>query len=111
MEHLIDLDELVDRLRTAADQWRAHAEVGPFTWRDERAEWPQPIVTDRASVAVPESLGFWLHQDADREIHIVIWTGGWADVDTMEGALPTPDFRDVDGAVAAIVAIVDDFLA
>lgn len=113
MEHLVDLDELAARLAVAAEKWRRHARVGPFTWRDERASWPQPILTDRTAIEVPESLGVTLFR-GDDEFQAVVWTGGWAGVDLfMHGTnLPLcPEFQDVDGAYSAVVRNAEDFLA
>jgi len=92
---------------------RRSAKVGPFTWRDEQAQWPQPLETDRTVICVPESLGFRLGHDED-ELEIVVWTGGWADIDRLLGGEVTslcPEFLDVDEAYAAVVSNVEDFLA
>lgn len=62
--------------------------------------WPQPIVSDRASVQVPESLGIRLRRDPD-EFEVVVRTGGWADVCFLiDGEVYhfCPEFQDVDGA-------------
>ena len=75
--------------------------------------WPQPIVSDRASVKVPESLGLRL-QCGDDEAEFVVWTGGWADIILAFDGEATPlyaEFPDVDGAYAAVVRNVEDFLA
>lgn len=53
--------------------------VGAFTWRDARTEWPQSIVTDRAVVTDPESLGLTFDAGDGPEARLVLWTGGWAD--------------------------------
>lgn len=112
--HLVDLDELAKRLRGLVAEWKRSAQVEPFTWRDEQAPWPQPIVTDRGQVAVPESLGIRLLRAPDDEAEIVVWTGGWADVALLiDGEVIDlcPEFRDVDGAYAAVAVTVYDFLA
>lgn len=80
--------------------------MGPLACRDEQASWPQPIVSDRASVQVPESLGIRLWRDPDDEFEAVVWTGGWADVAFLiDGDVYNfgPEFRDVDGAYGAVV--------
>lgn len=113
MEHLVDLDELARRLQGPLAEWSRHARVGPLTWRDERAAWPQPITSDRGSVEVPESLGVRIEYGED-EIEICVWTGGWADVVWVadgEGGSLCPEFRDVDGAYAAVARTVEDLLA
>ncbi|WP_265520111.1 hypothetical protein [Oerskovia flava] len=115
MEHLVDLDVLADRMRSGIEEWNYVASVGPLTWRDEAAAWPHPITPDRSSVQVPESLGFTLRKHAlDDEFEMVVWTGGWADVDYLlddEVYTFCPEFRDVDGAYRAVVKQVTGFLA
>lgn len=109
----IDLDELARRFDRLRPEWERTARVGPFTWRDEQAAWPQPIVSDRATVKTPESLGIRLHQDED-EAEIVVWAVGWADIIlAIDGEATSlyAEFRDVDGAYAAVARNVEDFLA
>lgn len=113
MEHLVDLDELASRLEPVLADWSRTARVGQLTWRDEQAAWPQPITTDRASVHVPESLGVRVASGED-EIEVCVWTGGWADIDWVdagEGQSLCPEFKDVDGAYAAVVRNVEHLLA
>lgn len=90
-------------------------DVGPLTWRDYEAGWPKPITADRASVRVPESLGLTLRKHAvDDVLEIVVYTGGWADVEYMVGldvSTSCPEFQDVDGAYLAVVSGATDFLA
>ncbi|GAA3010522.1 hypothetical protein [Actinokineospora diospyrosa] len=113
MEHLVDLDVLADRLRPVIEQWRHAATVGPLTWRDETASWPQPITPDRADIQAPESLGLTLHRHDDL-FEMVVWTGGWADVGYLlndEIHNSRPEFHDVEAAYAAVVEQVEIFLA
>ena len=87
--------------------------LGPLTWRDERADWPQPITPNRASVEVPESLSLRV-ESGDDQLEVCVWTGGWADiswVDDGEGNSLCPEFKNVDGAYAAVVQTVEDLLA
>lgn len=114
VEHLIDLDALASRLQPVLDEWQRRAVVGPLTWRDEAAAWPQRITSDRSSVQVPESLGITLrkHASAD-EFQTVVWAGGWADVAyVLDGEVCTlcPEFRDMDSAYSAVTTQVADFL-
>jgi hypothetical protein len=113
VEHLIDLDELAQRLGPLTAEWRGSATVGPLTWRDEVSPWPQPIVSDRNAVSVPESLGLRLQRDED-EMEMVVWTGGWADVVLAidgEARSLCPEFGDVDVTCAAVERTVENFLA
>lgn len=96
------------------EEWKREVSVGPLTWRDEATPWPQPITPDRSSIQVPESLGFRLRKHGlDDEFEMVVWTGGWADVDYLLGGevYSCPEFRDVDGAHGAVVEQVAAFLA
>jgi len=114
VENLVDLDELVARLSGLVRDWRRVARFEAFTWRDALAGWPQPIVTDRAEVQVPESVGIRLCVEPDDEAEIVVWAGGWADIGLLvDGEVVDlcPEFRDVDGAYAAVARTVEDFLA
>jgi len=113
MDHLVDLDALAKRLDGGVGEWKRWSSVEPFTWRDERAPWPQPIVTDRGSVEIPESLGIRLRREPDDEAEIVVWTGGWADIGLLiDGQVIDlcPEFTDLDGAYAAVARTVEDFL-
>lgn len=112
MEHKVDLDELAVRLERMRSEWERVANVGPLTWRDERSAWPQPIVSDRSVVQVPESLGVALRRDED-EAEFCVWTGGWADELVMDGEhVPLyAEFDTVDGAYAAVVRNVEDLLS
>jgi hypothetical protein len=112
VDHLVDLDALALRLLPDLDRWRQSASVGPLTWRDEEAAWPQPIVSDRSAVRVPESLGVQLSR-GDDEFEFIVWTGGWADVGSLVGGVPemtAPRFVDERAAHALITALVEDFL-
>ncbi|MFD6176164.1 MULTISPECIES: hypothetical protein [unclassified Isoptericola] len=115
MEHLVDLDVLADRLRPVVEGWRREVDVGPLTWRDYEAGWPKPITPDRASVRVPESLGLTLRKRAVGDVlEIVVYTGGWADVEYLVGLEVYTfchEFRDADGAYSAVMSGVTDFLA
>lgn len=112
MEHLVDLDSLAFRLRPDLQRWKQRASLAPLTWRDEKAHWPQPIVDDRSRVQVPESLGIQLQRGSD-QLQFVSWTGGWADVYSYVGGVPSvhmPAFTDVEGAYAEITSSIDAFL-
>lgn len=112
MDHVIDVDELARRIIASSSVWRAHAQFGGLTWRDETSSWPKPIVTERSEVRVPESVGFTLERSSD-VLTFVAWTGGWADVSILiDQNVTTPhvEFSSVDEAMAHIARIVDEFL-
>ncbi|MFE4874295.1 hypothetical protein [Streptomyces sp. NPDC056682] len=103
MEHVIDLDQAVAAIAERAARWRAAGlRVGQVTWRDEAAPWPQRFETDRALVRDPDSLGVVISGPADAELSVVLFRGGWADVDFYDGlndpgTLPAPG---IDSAAA-----------
>jgi hypothetical protein len=113
VNHVVNLDELARRLTRLRPEWELSAQVGPFSWRDAEAAWPQPIETERSLVKVPESLGVRL-TSGDDEAEIVVGTGGWADIGFLLGEEVTDlyaEFRDVDAAYAAVARNIEDFLA
>lgn len=113
MEHKVDLDELARRLERMRGEWERLAHVGPLTWRDAHATWPQPIVDDRSVVQVPESLGVLLRREED-EAQFCVWAAGWADIDMVMDGEHAPlyaEFDTVGGAYAAVVRNVEDFLS
>ncbi|MFE6050265.1 hypothetical protein ACFQ6N_05900 [Kitasatospora sp. NPDC056446] len=115
MDHVIDLDEAAARLAALAPAWRAaRLTVGPLTWRDGRARWSQPLETDRARVADPDSVGLRLSDPpSGGELHVVLFRGGWADVDYLAaGWQSDPDGRERAGVVPAHgIASAADFEA
>ncbi|MFB7616770.1 hypothetical protein [Kitasatospora sp. NPDC056181] len=86
MERFVDLDRAAGELAVRTGRWRAAGlVVRPVTWRDGRARWPQPLATDRARVADPDSVGVHLSGPAESELLVVLFRGGWADVDFLSG--------------------------
>jgi hypothetical protein len=80
----LDLDEVAARWARLRPRWAARGLVaGPCTWRDVRAGWPQPLVTARSQVTEPESVGIELIASEDRVARVVIWRGGWADIEVI----------------------------
>ena len=104
MDRLVDLDAVAAELRSRRAGWEGCGlQVGAFTWRDAQAPWPQPIVTDRALVADPESLGMTMEAAPDRCAGLVLWCGGWADLDCLiDGQIlsEVPQYRDTAQCVA-----------
>ncbi|MFE2488789.1 hypothetical protein [Streptomyces mirabilis] len=82
MERVINLDEVVAAVAARQLSWQAAGLViGPVTWRDEAAPWPQQLETDRSKVSDPDSVGIHVHSSHEAELHVVLYRGGWADVD------------------------------
>jgi hypothetical protein len=79
MDRQVDLDAVAAELAGHRARWvRGGLAIGELTWRDAAAPWPQPIVTDRAAVADPESLGVVFCRSDGGEVELVLWRGGWA---------------------------------
>jgi hypothetical protein len=65
------------------------------TWRDEAAPWPQRLEIDRSKVRDPDSIGIHIRNSHEAELHVVLYRGGWADVDYITsiddaGVIPAP---------------------
>ncbi|MEU4359127.1 hypothetical protein [Streptomyces virginiae] len=94
MDRAVDLDEVAAVLAAQTVGWRsAGLEVGQVTWRDAEASWPQPLEADRARVQNPDSLGVVISGPGEAELSVVLFRGGWADVDFIAslahaGSLP-----------------------
>jgi hypothetical protein len=108
MDRLVDLDAVAAELRARRAGWEGLGlQVSTFTWRDAQAPWPQPIVTDRALVTDPESLGMTMEAAPGRYAELVFWCGGWADLGCLiDGQVlsEAPEYRDT----AECVAVAED---
>ncbi|RST08740.1 hypothetical protein EF910_00370 [Streptomyces sp. WAC07149] len=106
MDRLVDLDEAAALLLERVERWRsAGLEVGEMTWRDWKAKWPQPLETDRARVNDPDSLGVVISGSGEAELQVVLFRGGWADVDFFDGlddlgVIPASDIASASGFAA-----------
>ncbi|MFF1922736.1 hypothetical protein ACFVW8_19465 [Streptomyces sp. NPDC058221] len=86
MERIVDLDEAAAQISARRQLWTAAGLlVGPLTWIDETAAWPQPLEQDRSRVADPHSVGIRLTGPAGSELSVVLFRGGWADADLYAG--------------------------
>lgn len=85
MDRVVDLDQAAAEITSRLPAWTAAGLVpGPITWRDETAPWPQPLDTDRAHVADPDSVGVSIQgSDEWNVMSIVLFRGGWADLDLL----------------------------
>jgi hypothetical protein len=106
---------VVAELRARRAGWEGRGpQAGAFTWRDAEASWPQPIVTDRALVADPESLGMTVDAAPGRYAELVLWCGGWADLGCLiDGQILTeaPHYRDTAECVAVAERLADRLLS
>ncbi|WP_314252897.1 hypothetical protein [Streptomyces sp. DSM 40907] len=86
MERVIDLDQAAAVFAERAARWLAAGlKVRQVTWRDETAPWPQQLETDRTLVRDPDSVGVRISGPGDAELSVVLFRGGWADVDYFDG--------------------------
>ncbi|NUS10273.1 MAG: hypothetical protein HOY69_02510 [Streptomyces sp.] len=86
MQRVIDLDQAAAAIAERAAWWQAAGlMVGQVTWRDEAAPWPQQFETDRSLVRDPDSIGVVISGPADAELSVVLFRGGWADVEFHDG--------------------------
>ncbi|MFH8387303.1 hypothetical protein ACH4E7_41425 [Kitasatospora sp. NPDC018058] len=86
MERIVDLDEAAAEVAGRTPGWRTTGlTVGPVTWRDEAAPWPQRLETDRSLVNDPDSVGVLISGPAEAELSVMLFRGGWADVDYVVG--------------------------
>ncbi|MFF3323647.1 hypothetical protein [Streptomyces sp. NPDC002889] len=113
MERVIDLDEAAAAVADRQSAWQAAGLVAePVTWRDEAASWPQQLETDRSRVTDPDSIGVHVHGPQEAELIVVLYRGGWADIDYMAstddaGVLPAP----VVGSAQAFGSLLDACVA
>lgn len=85
MERIVDLDEANLEVARRSDTWeKAGLTAQPVTWRDGTVPWPYRFETDRAAVSDPDSLGLVITGPA-AELALVLYRGGWADVDYFAG--------------------------
>ncbi|MGE7386946.1 hypothetical protein ACQKM2_15840 [Streptomyces sp. NPDC004126] len=94
MDRIVDLDGAAAVLAQRSVGWTSVGlEVGRATWRDAEATWPQPLETDRTRVQDPDSVGLVISGPAEAVLSVVLFRGGWADVDFVadlddSGCLP-----------------------
>ncbi|WP_380286468.1 hypothetical protein [Kitasatospora purpeofusca] len=92
MERVIDLDQAAAEIAERRLGWEhTGLVVGSVTWRDEAAPWPQALEADRGRVTAPGSVGVVLAGRGEAVLGVVLFCGGWADVDahTLTGDVVT----------------------
>lgn len=88
MERLVDLDRAAAEISLRRMGWHEQGlVVAEPTWRDAVAARPRVLETDRSKVKDPESVGVHLHSFRGAELAIVLFRGGWADVDFITDSL------------------------
>jgi hypothetical protein len=112
MERAVDLDEAVAAI---ADRWPVWQTAGlvvkPVTWRDEASSWPQQLETDRLQVSDPGSVGMHMRGPDEAELLVVLYRGGWADVDYIAGTdeagvIPAPTVNSAQAFASLLDACV-----
>jgi len=98
-EPSIDLDRVAGELASLHAAWSKQGfTAGPLTSRDAQAACPSRSSPDRSQVAEPESVGITMTTAWENEALIVIWRGGWADVEARAGTeviVRAPELHDV----------------
>ena len=85
VERLIDLDQVAGLILSHAAAWeQAGLAVGALTWRDVGVPWPYPLKADRDEVTDADSVGVTVRKQ-EQEGYLVIFRGGWADLDYWTG--------------------------
>jgi hypothetical protein len=111
---LLDLDQVATTLTGLRPGWVAQGlTAGPLTWRDASASWPRPLLTNRSTVLEPESVGITLTAADGREGRLVIWRGGWADVDVLADGTVTsrnPAIHDVAECIDLASSLVSQLI-
>jgi hypothetical protein len=77
----IDLDAAATAIAGRGPAWAAAGLMpDPLTWTDNDDAWPVVLLTDRAKVARPRSLGLRVNGASGSEAIFVVYAGGWADL-------------------------------
>src|SRR4051812_42500516 len=80
----IDVDVVAKHIEDRLLSWKESGLIaGSITWLDNEAESPRPLVTNRAEVRRPMSVGLIMRRAPTAEAEFVVYAGGWADVASM----------------------------
>src|SRR5436190_424683 len=80
----LDLDAALGAIKVRESAWETQGfSIDRLTWMDNEADWPRPLLTDRAGAQRPMSLGLMLRRGDGAEVEVVLYAGGWADVATF----------------------------
>ncbi len=98
VERWIDLDQVAGLISRHTLAWeQAGLVVGALTWRDVGVPWPYPVKTDRAEVADADSVGVAVRKQ-EQEGRLVIFRGGWADLEYWSSERSDDPVFDAPGA-------------
>jgi hypothetical protein len=75
VQRVIDLDQAVVEIADRQRGWEsAGLAVGPVSWRDEAASWPQRLEADRSRVDDADSIGVRITGLAETELCVVLYS-------------------------------------
>ena len=93
----IDLDLAAEQITACGAAWEARGlHVGELTWRDQFRTWPDQVVAGRAQASEPDSVGVKVTR-GDEEGQVVLYDGGWADVEYWAGDVANDAVCEVAG--------------
>jgi len=96
VEHRIDLDVAASLVERRGGAWQAWGwTVGPLTWADGQTT-AHPVTPDRAAVRGDYSLGVHIVHGG-REGEVVLYAGGWCDVQYWSGRIDDPIMEETHG--------------
>jgi hypothetical protein len=80
----LDLDRAAELVASRRPEWvELGLTVHPITWMDNDAQWNRPVLTERSGISRPMSLGLRIEGGAPAEAEIILYAGGWADVNLV----------------------------
>jgi hypothetical protein len=83
--NVVDLDAAAATLARHLRDWGSiGCEADPITWRDAAAVWNAPLKTERSDALDPDSIGVRTRWPDSKEAHVVLFRGGWADVELVD---------------------------
>ena len=98
MDRWIDLDQVAGLIFSHVVAWeQAGLAVGALTWRDVGVPWPYPLKADRGEVVDADSVGVAVGKQ-EQEGRLVIFRGGWADLEYWTGHLSDDPVVEAPGA-------------
>ncbi|MPY30069.1 hypothetical protein FNH09_01620 [Streptomyces adustus] len=113
MERVVDLDEAASAVADRQPAWQAAGLLAePVTWRDEAAApWPQQLTAERSQINDPDSVGIHLRSLNEAELLVVLYRGGWADIDYIvdaddAGVIPSPKVTSVQAFASLLDACI-----
>lgn len=113
MERALDLDAAAASVQRRASQWAARSlTVGPLTWADGQTT-VNELTTRREAVRGDYSVGIRIRR-GDEEGELVVYAGGWCDLDYWAGRADSEPLSEAPGAdepldLAELEVVLDRF--